>query len=1035
MVTDSNTMIEIDKKDISDANFFACKFANKKVKDRAFVNALGAKLAIKYFESEGLNVENIYNLHYVRKILEEFDIADVMFPNIHIDVRVVYDDNQIFIPKSHFDFNITPDIYVVMKVNNDFSKMELLGFVEPGMINKNNCNDDYYFLEKEKLSNISDLKTYIENFKGDTMQSVDDEDVEKIRNMMFDTLDNDIEKEDKKTLFQYLLKSGTLRDSFIELENFETLSYSALNNPNIKEPQIDENTVDISALTINDDGTFKSGLEDDVEALVALPEDDVEESSNETSQDNQNENSPEPQNEVQDNEEEHPSDEDSKGNVVDAISEVAGNIVEGAATAGLAATAAMGAEAAIADTTSSVASAATGSVAQAAINEADNILNSMDDFLADVSNTPTEVENKPETTDEENATLNDNKSELNSQTENDISVSDKQEESAMTLDTDADGNIEALDLDNISDETLGIDDNDIKLDLDENISLNETSTTPEDIQEVPTPTEDDLNLQDENKTTISDITSTEDDINVDSTPNTEDDNVSQENAEKADLFTGEFEDAAAPSATTEDEVVNLEDFDFGDNDGPELDVDSDDTLDFGDADAVQTSDENSINVEDLEIPENADNQNDDMFSFEELDTEDDKSGFGKDLLNSLSEKEEKDVDIEPLSSTDDSESSENIDNMSSDDDMLDEIDQLLSSTDEMTPAEPEISDEQTQNALDDLQDEVPQEENSEDNVIDVEAEQNESVSDVPSDNSQNDDDSFGFISDESIPTIETSPTEATAATMATAVTAETSENIEMLFNEDLTDATDDTASSIPQEPSNEQMEQESQMSEMTPGMNLHSDSGKSMKKATIIAVASLVSVLAVAGIGYGIKTKSQKAPEPSVPAPISNVPVTPPQGNNAMNQNLPDVSQAQRPVEPQRIATPAPQHVSRPKMQVTSSGQPYLSVKNVVWQVPGYLSSNGQMRSYLKSAGKSIKLSLSSDLLLATDYAYSNRVKLNLKVSSSGAIENTTVVASSGSTQIDNIVLQSVKNTLNVVKPPTSAIKTPDFNLTITIYL
>ena len=92
------------------------------------------------------------------------------------------------------------------------------------------------------------------------------------------------------------------------------------------------------------------------------------------------------------------------------------------------------------------------------------------------------------------------------------------------------------------------------------------------------------------------------------------------------------------------------------------------------------------------------------------------------------------------------------------------------------------------------------------------------------------------------------------------------------------------------------------------------------------------------------------------------------------------------------------------------------------------------MQNYLRTAGKSIKLSLSADLLLTDEYAYTNQVKVSLKLSKDGGIQNSRIVSSSGSTQIDNIVLQSVKETLNVVKPPSDEIKTPDFNLALIIY-
>ena len=153
------TLIYVEEKDRNEASRLAGGFALDDIKSRAYVNALGAELAMKYLSQENINVDNVRNLHSIRKILEEFDIADVILPNIHIDVRVVYDENLIFVPKIHFEYNITPDIYLVLLLSDDSSHAKFLGFFEPRLINKNNANKDYYFLEKEKLSNPYDLKS------------------------------------------------------------------------------------------------------------------------------------------------------------------------------------------------------------------------------------------------------------------------------------------------------------------------------------------------------------------------------------------------------------------------------------------------------------------------------------------------------------------------------------------------------------------------------------------------------------------------------------------------------------------------------------------------------------------------------------------------------------------------------------------------------------------------------------------------------------------------------------------------------------
>ena len=266
MALEEKIEVKIENSDKSSASFFSCKFADKKIKNRAYVNALAAGITAKYLNNNGIKTDDTRNLHYVRKILEEFDIADIELKNVRIDVRAVFDESEIFIPKTHFEYNILPDIYVIIKLKDDDSA-EFLGFIEPKIINKNNANHEYYFVEKEKLSSISDLIHTIKDFKSsNTMQNLSESDIEKSRDLMFDMLDNNISEGEKKNLLHNLLKSYELRDNFIELENFETISYSAVNNSEIVRPEIKP------AEIVED---VQESLEEDIENLIPegiLPE-------------------------------------------------------------------------------------------------------------------------------------------------------------------------------------------------------------------------------------------------------------------------------------------------------------------------------------------------------------------------------------------------------------------------------------------------------------------------------------------------------------------------------------------------------------------------------------------------------------------------------------------------------------------------------------------------------------------------------------------------------------------------------------------
>ena len=82
-----------------------------------------------------------------------------------------------------------------------------------------------------------------------------------------------------------------------------------------------------------------------------------------------------------------------------------------------------------------------------------------------------------------------------------------------------------------------------------------------------------------------------------------------------------------------------------------------------------------------------------------------------------------------------------------------------------------------------------------------------------------------------------------------------------------------------------------------------------------------------------------------------------------------------------------------------------------------------------------MKLSLSSDLLLATEYAYSDQIQVDVVVSKDGVVKDSKILQSSGSTQIDNIVLRTVNDTLKVVKAPAGVIVGDNIHLTLKIYL
>lgn len=237
MKSEQNTLIYIDEKDKNYAKSFAKSFADKNVRNRAFINVLGAELAGKYLASEGIAVSPADNLHNIRKIVEEIDISDVILPRTHIDVRVVFNSDYIFIPKSHFELKIQPHIYFIFELTKDITHVKFLGFIEASGINQNLQNNDYYFAEKNKLIPVDKLKNYLDTAKTSTRTELSETELQNFEESIIDLIDNDIDLLEKKILLKVLTKNQELRNKFIEFENFELISYRSANELEIHQHQ------------------------------------------------------------------------------------------------------------------------------------------------------------------------------------------------------------------------------------------------------------------------------------------------------------------------------------------------------------------------------------------------------------------------------------------------------------------------------------------------------------------------------------------------------------------------------------------------------------------------------------------------------------------------------------------------------------------------------------------------------------------------------------------------------------------------------
>ncbi|MBR1619991.1 hypothetical protein IJ674_08870 [bacterium] len=217
-------LVEITKDNLAEAQFMASNFIDVSVQNRIFFNVIGSEAIISYLEKLGVDTDGIASIHSIKRIVEKVDIADVILKNIHIDVRVIFNEYEIFVPKSHYDLGIVPDIYAVLKYDKSFQRINFIGFFEPSAIDLNNCNGEYYFIEPEKLKSPFEMVNFINGYNGITDKNITEEQMLRGRELSVAVADHDVTDEEFNEFISLLLKSNSLRNAVLEYDNFETLA-------------------------------------------------------------------------------------------------------------------------------------------------------------------------------------------------------------------------------------------------------------------------------------------------------------------------------------------------------------------------------------------------------------------------------------------------------------------------------------------------------------------------------------------------------------------------------------------------------------------------------------------------------------------------------------------------------------------------------------------------------------------------------------------------------------------------------------------
>ncbi|MBQ3311267.1 hypothetical protein IJG72_04245 [bacterium] len=229
---DDEKLVEITQADIKKA-INSTKNFDSITKKRIIANVLGAELGIKFLDKFGISADNQDSLYTIPAILKNTDIADIYIGNIKLDVRIVSDENHLFVPKVQFKYQIKPDIYIFMKLAQDYSYAEFIGAIAPEEINTKFENDNYYFVNKNTLYNELSLKVALNKIKPKSNVELDKFELLQAESMLVNFIDNEISEHLKEEVYKMLAECKEFRHLFKEFQKMEQVLTSLANTKDI----------------------------------------------------------------------------------------------------------------------------------------------------------------------------------------------------------------------------------------------------------------------------------------------------------------------------------------------------------------------------------------------------------------------------------------------------------------------------------------------------------------------------------------------------------------------------------------------------------------------------------------------------------------------------------------------------------------------------------------------------------------------------------------------------------------------------------
>ncbi len=929
--------IEIDKNLREMAKNTAARIENALERKRAYALATGALALAKALQSDGFGVSFKHSLFKVPSFAGNFELADLYIGNVRIDVRVTFDNENFYIPKTHKKYDAAPDLYVVVKMEKNLSKMSIEGFVFPKETEKCESVEEYLVCPLKKLNSMKGFKKAVESVETEDHECAAG-DHQKTAELAVSFIDGEISESEKIFFIKHVVNCPLCRERLCEFSEFDSIIEQVKKYPELlddstlnvltgnvssqqeeqNEPEILETGISNSVLElVKDAAALETGLEAAetvAQAAGAGAAGLVIETAEETAETLEN-----------------ISDEEDNLSLLSISEEDDQNIED--------------------EPENEEDSAEIDDLSE--LEESGEELNLTEpEEIPDFSETPGEPEQEEETVEENEAPelLNTEDSEE----EDTLTLEEDEpmellEEAAeeMTLESDEESVPEAVDegtpaesapVEEIeeTDETehedifAAAEEEPLELETHDELELSDLETLdeheemvleevheehPEEIEPEPAFEENEEAAPEE---PVAEISEHEELTELES----DDEPLGLLEHEEIPDFSQDLEETAEPEAqepviSEETEAIELTE------EAPEeiLPESGEETIE----ETIQEPEEPKSEFAELLEEEPVENNEEQISEYAGIELIDEDSTPSDEPVEETQPENEVNEEIQGL--------------------LDDELMQLLSSDDD--------SDENTES------------EAADDNNLDLIAESGDSESENQEENGE--------------------------------------EVIDSLYEE------------APEAPAEGESAQEEFM-QPEPGKN-----GGLAKK--LIAAAVVLFLITTGSITALYLNQNKQAANQDA-LPDADMPM--------QDGSLPDAA-ANLPQNKDDSASPMSQDLNKSITNVFSDQPAALTITKISWEVSQSLANDDSFRNYLQVAGKNLQMNLQNDLSYTTEINYNPKVKVSFEISKDNTIKRIQVTESSGSEQIDNVVLQSIKETLKYVNAPNIKDYKGNYNLSVVV--